>query len=343
MMVHRFSLLIPGTTPPQTVIAGQSSKKALLARARVARQHCELGPGPGPGKMMERGGVFVTTPRSEGAERMPESDDGQERGIRIKGWEIKSRHSSIADSETIDTYEAQLQTKHLPELLFSSAGLDLKHVQSQVHVCFTAFEALRSWKLHPLPPIQVRVSRDWQQSRIQDIQDLGVKPMDYDWTFTTPYAGHVFREGCPPEESVWRDTSLGIDRELLMRRDPILFYDEFDLFESELDDHGMCKLTLKMRVMPTCWYVLARYWLRVDDVLVRCYDTRVFCALGDEAGSGARVIREVKQCEASLEALSRMGPNASINAHSDPEKTAQFFESIAPSGMGYFKVQELRL
>jgi hypothetical protein len=22
--------------------------------------------------------------------------------------------------------------------------------------------------------------------------------------------------------------------------------------------------------MPACWYVLLRYWLRVDDVIVRC-------------------------------------------------------------------------
>ena len=22
--------------------------------------------------------------------------------------------------------------------------------------------------------------------------------------------------------------------------------------------------------MPACWYVLMRYWLRVDDVVVRC-------------------------------------------------------------------------
>ena len=279
--------------------------------------------------------AFPVTPRANGAERMPESEDGQERGIRIKGWEIISRHSGIADATTIERFERELRTKHLPELLFENAVMDFVHTQTGARLCFNAYEALRSWAENPLPPIQVAVSQDWQRTRLHDINELGVKRLDYDWTFTTSYSGHT--------NGQWRDTHVGIDRELLMRKEPILFYDEICLYESELDDHGMCKLTLKMRVMPTCWYVLARYWLRVDDVLVRCYDTRVFCALGDEAGSGARVIREVKQCEASLEALSRMGPNASINAHSDPEKTAQFFESIAPSGMGYFKVQELRL
>ena len=52
---------------------------------------------------------------------------------------------------------------------------------------------------------------------------------------------------------------MGIDRELLMRREPILFYDELDLYESELDDHGMCTLSIKLRVMPSCFYILMRY------------------------------------------------------------------------------------
>ena len=63
---------------------------------------------------------------------MEESDDGQERGIRIKGWEIKSKHSGIATQEVILNYEQQLNTKHLPELLFSEAGIDIKHIQSKV-------------------------------------------------------------------------------------------------------------------------------------------------------------------------------------------------------------------
>jgi len=283
----------------------------------------------------------VTTPRSEGAERMPESDDGQERGIRIKGWEIKSRHSSIASAATIEQFEEALQTSTLPELLFSEAGVDLKHVASQVHFTFTALEALKDWRAHPLPPIQVTVAQDWQRERMQDIRELGVKKMETDWTFTTPYAGTVFREGCAPEANVWRDTQVGIDRELLMRRDPILFYDEFDLYESELDDHGMCNLTIKMRVMPTCWYVLMRYWLRVDNVVIRCNDTRLFCAFGDD-GAPARVVREVKHCETRLD-TARMGLKASIDAHSNPDQTAQFFESIAPQGMTLFKQQEVVL
>ena len=195
-----------------------------------------------------------------------------------------------------------------------------------------------------LPPIQAKVAQDWQASRMQDIHDLGVKRMDYDWTFTTPYAGHLHSED-QSTQCGWRDTQVGIDREMLMRRDPILFFDEFDLYESELDDHGMCKLVIKLRVMPSCWYVLMRYWLRVDGVVVRCNDTRLFCVFNQQddpnfASMPTRVVREVKHCELDL---GRMGVNSSITAHSNPDKTAQYFESIAPHGMTFFKLQELVL
>jgi hypothetical protein len=85
----------------------------------------------------------------------------------------------------------------------------------------------------------------------------------FDWTFTTPYAGSV-----SPEQP-WRAVDERIDRSLLVARDPILFYNELTLYESELDDNGTMSLTVKVRVMPACWFVLLRYWLRVDGVLVR--------------------------------------------------------------------------
>lgn len=33
--------------------------------------------------------------------------------------------------------------------------------------------------------------------------------------------------------------------------------------------------------MPTCWFALLRFWLRVDNVIMRLRETRVFCAFRD--------------------------------------------------------------
>jgi len=44
-------------------------------------------------------------------------------------------------------------------------------------------------------------------------------------------------------------------------------------------------LSLKVRVMPRCWYVLMRFWLRVDNVLIRLRETRFFCKMTPGAGA----------------------------------------------------------
>lgn len=55
----------------------------------------------------------------------------------------------------------------------------------------------------------------------------------------------------------------------LTARDPILLFDDVTLFEDELHDHGLSSCSVKFRVMPTCFLILLRYWLRVDNVLIR--------------------------------------------------------------------------
>ncbi len=46
----------------------------------------------------------------------------------------------------------------------------------------------------------------------------------------------------------WQASGEQIPRALLTSRDPILFYDELPLYESELDDHGSSRVSLKVRV-----------------------------------------------------------------------------------------------
>jgi type 2A phosphatase activator TIP41 len=62
----------------------------------------------------------------------------------------------------------------------------------------------------------------------------------------------------------------------LRRPDPILFFDEVDLYEDELGDNGMSLLSIKVRVMPARLLLLSRFFLRLDDVIFRVRDTRVY-------------------------------------------------------------------
>ena len=53
------------------------------------------------------------------------------------------------------------------------------------------------------------------------------------------------------------------------------------------------RVTVQVRVMPKCWYVLRRFWLRVDKVMVRLRETRLFCQF-DTPEREAVVLREVR-------------------------------------------------
>lgn len=95
----------------------------------------------------------------------------------------------------------------------------------------------------------------------------------FDWSYTTDYKGTVTR-GKPFE--VQRENAEPIPIELLKRPDPILFFEEVVLFESELDDNGISVLSCKLRVMPDRMLLLCRQFMRLDNVLIRIRDTRIY-------------------------------------------------------------------
>ena len=72
-------------------------------------------------------------------------------------------------------------------------------------------------------------------------------------------------------------TDLQINYEKLKIEEKMLFYDEVVLYEDELDDNGCTKLSVKLRVMPSGFFLLQRFYLRVDATLVRVHDTRQTC------------------------------------------------------------------
>ena len=48
------------------------------------------------------------------------------------------------------------------------------------------------------------------------------------------------------------------------------------LYATELDDNGDGELVVKVRVMPECFFARMRWFLRVDRVLVRACDVRLY-------------------------------------------------------------------
>ncbi|CAK9441539.1 uncharacterized protein LODBEIA_P54070 [Lodderomyces beijingensis] len=145
------------------------------------------------------------------------------------------------------------------------------------------------------------------------INSDGIKP--YDWTYSTNYKGRSknfkFISGEKGESG--EDVEIPIAR--LTQPDPILFFDEMILFEDELADNGISMLSIKIRVMPTCLLILCRFFLRIDNVIFRIRDCRVFIDLDRD-----EIIREYKLQECDYDKVLRISMGTGAGAGNDPKK-----------------------
>jgi type 2A phosphatase activator TIP41 len=128
-----------------------------------------------------------------------------------------------------------------------------------------------------------------------------------------------------------------------MERDPILFFDELTLYESELDDNGESSVTLKIRVMPKCWFVLMRFWMRCDGVRVRLRETRFFCPMASSAAAAAAkptVIRESARRDESFEELRARGAPGDASQYPDADEAAAVLLAAGgPVEMAYHEIE----
>ena len=111
------------------------------------------------------------------------------------------------------------------------------------------------------------------------------------------------------------DPKVAIDYERLKRKDPIQFYNQLTLYEDELADNGcaqvkhkfkkafhpILQMMVRVRVMPDSFLVLCRFYLRVDHVMIRICDTRLY----GEASNEDFLIREWTKREANYAELSK--------------------------------------
>uniref|UniRef100_A0A7E4V5V3 TIP41-like protein n=1 Tax=Panagrellus redivivus TaxID=6233 RepID=A0A7E4V5V3_PANRE len=168
-------------------------------------------------------------------------------------------------------YDKDLELPGLPEMIFPNNRLELRSAASkQVLIDFNTLDALKAVDAHTLPNVEVGPSAAWRESRKEVLEGLRSVSAPFDWTFTSHYAG-TLGPGVSAEP-----TELAIDFEKLKRRDPIQFYSEVVLYEDELADHGCAHMSIRVRVMPSTFFLLQRFYLRVDHVMVRIIDTRLF-------------------------------------------------------------------
>ncbi|PRP89214.1 hypothetical protein PROFUN_01934 [Planoprotostelium fungivorum] len=234
--------------------------------------------------------------------------DGPEgKGIEIGGWRFCTTKGHILKADHVDEWQERLHTKNLPEMVFGSNSLSIRHV-SGFEMNFNAFDALSLVDPKKVLP-KVHASSKWIASKTDNQLD-GMEVYQYDWSYTSHYKGSIRSPLEAEKVRIAPSTQDRIDIERLKKPDPILFFDEVHLYEDELDDNGISIMT---RVMPTCFLILLRFWLRIDQVLFHLMDTRIYHQFGTSF-----LVRESQLRESPYQSLAKMMPVDKHKEFTDP-------------------------
>ncbi|KAI0340891.1 type 2A phosphatase activator TIP41 [Trametopsis cervina] len=241
------------------------------------------------------------------------SESPNSRTIEIGEWVITARTQPISNAQELDALQGRLEGLPLPEMTFGSNTLELEHRASGWKYQFNTEGALKAVKNGELSEgdggVKVGYADAWMKSRTGA---SSVSPMPetvptkvYDWTYTTTYAGDNLSSSSPWNAADPENPSHSIPIAELSRRDPIMFYAEIPLFEDELHDNGASHLLVRIRVMPTCLFILSRFTLRVDGVLFRTFDTRIYHS---HTSSPPLIVRETSGWEAPYLRVKKLLP-----------------------------------
>ena len=310
---NRNSTLVRGTTVD---IRTRTEKIPMIAPAKLTkiRHKCN---NPNNPPCSHCGTVIIPSP----AARMPLEDIPS---ISIDDWIITSCKKPILNSVELEKWESKylpgLGT--LPEMIFGNNFIKIENVKHNWQIEFNALDALKLVSLEDTG-IRVSYSKDWIESKKRVNQnknttkknnDVDVDEVEidkflkivkhYDWTYTTEYKGTIHDDDEKSNEAVRyvfrRDDSVELPIDKLSRPDPILYFDDMILYEDELADNGISLLTCKIRVMNERLLLLMRFFLNVDDVILRVYDTRIYVEFDTN-----EIIREFKKYEGDNEILQR--------------------------------------
>ena len=254
-------------------------------------------------------------------------------GISINSseWEITSNKDIITDEETFLTKMKNIINIDFapPEMFFGENYVMFKHIPSGKTFVFSALYALKGVQIkfdtNGKPDRKIFQHTDaavWAKRADHNVIIKKNVQTDFDWTYTTYYSGHFIDSSgkCVENVQAEKTDKHQINYQKLKLKEPILWFDVVDLFEAELDDNGNGKLEVKVRVMPSCFFSLQRLWLRVDSMLIRVIDTRVYHEFNTvDSNNKKTLIFEKSLREISFDELKQLGMSTNNRDYTKPE------------------------
>ena len=266
-----------------------------------------------------------------------------------KNWDFYAHVEYMLPSKIMDELTSTseyIKIKQLPEILNGYNRLYLINKENNFAYEFSPLQildltdyelrqkAFENKLIYYIPPeVKVQFHEDWKNIKIEGREDIKRQNPTSDWTFSSPSLGNVCtiskseissfykNENFSDNDKVFKneiDDNINIPFEKLSPQNPIIHYNEVIFYEDELGDNGICESKIRFRIMDDCFYGLMRSYLRVDNVLIRNMDTRIFHNFGDDY-----IIRYFTVKEMSYMDLKKQGFNFSNEWNISPYQSDQ--------------------
>ena len=264
-----------------------------------------------------------------------------------KGWDFYSHTENMLNSKDLDILiknkeENGLFVSHLPEIFYGFNRLFLINESQNFCYEFTPIQMLsltnyniREKLLKEKEIYYIPIQAKSQYSKIDDTKN------EMDWSFSSPYMGHITSiNNCIMNKyyhKINETKKFKIEKSNIIfpetKVENVLNYNQVQFFEDELGDIGLSEGKIGFGVMDECFLGLMRCYLRVDNMLVRNIDTKIYHKFGEKY-----IIRNFTVKEKTYDELKNNGFHLSNQWNISPKQS----EEVDPFlGKPIFEINDL--
>ena len=264
-----------------------------------------------------------------------------------KGWDFYSHTENMLNSKDLDILiknkeENGLYISHLPEIFYGFNRLFLLNESQNFCYEFNPLQMLsltnnnvRQKLLKEKEIYYIPTQAKSQYSKTDDTKN------EMDWSFSSPYMGHITSiNNCIMNKyypKINETKKFRTEKSNMLfpeiKVENVLNYNQVQFFEDELGDIGLSEGKIGFGVMDQCFLGLMRCYLRVDNMLVRNIDTKIYHKFGEKY-----IIRNFSVKEKTYDELKNNGFHLSNQWNLSPTQS----EAVAPFlGNPVFEITDL--
>ena len=214
--------------------------------------------------------------------------------LSFKNWDFISHIGHMMSANEINEVLLQnnlLKIKHFPEMFNGNNRLFVVNKEYNFVYEFSPFQMLN------LTNYEIRKENYDNKIIYYNPNEVKTKISNSenknDWTFSSCYMGNICNINNSEIRSLYEDINLSekkfkceIDNNIqipdLGNQSKIKQYIEIELYEDEFGDNGICETRVRLYIMEDSFSILLRCYLRVDNIVVRNINTKIFHKFGDD-------------------------------------------------------------